>query len=236
MAPQEIGHDPGFYVGLGIQALAIFVLLALVVTGIVIAVRAKSAGGKGCGIAMAVVFGLQVFLVTFWVLINIAASLSPASNSGGEKFGALIRAKDNSCEISVPASWIEAPDLNKDAVLGVKDPLGSEYALVLVDTKEDYKGSLADYAHDTSNRMRDKLTSPRMELPQSLMINGKSAIRQVLHGEIDHLRITYVNTYYEGEARMYQLISWSLESKGDLVRSDFEKIAQSFRERTADEK
>ena len=234
MASPHIGQDPGFYVGLGVQAVAILLLLGLVITGIVIAFRAKTTSGKGCGIAMAVVFGLQVCLVSLWLLINIAASFSPSAGAE-KKFGTVIRAKDNSCEIAVPSFWIETPDLNKDAVLGVKDALGAEYVLVIADTKEDYKGSLADYAHDSSNRMRDKLTSPRMELPQSLTINGKSAIRQVLHGEIDHLRITYVNTYFEGEVRMYQMICWSLESKAEAVRSDFEKIAETFREHTAEE-
>jgi hypothetical protein len=233
MASNEIAHNPGFYIGLGALILAILVLLTLVIVGISIAVRAKTGSGKGCGIVMAIAFGAQFCIFMFWLAVYIAAQFSGPSSKNGWTLAKVLEAKDNSCELSVPSSWIEAPGLNKDAVIGVKDPSESEYALVLMDSKQDYKGTLTDYAHDSSNRMRNKLTSPQMELPQSITIDGKSAIRQVLHGEINRLRIAYFNTYYEGERGFYQLICWSLDSKAQVAKPDFEKIAQSFRERSA---
>ena len=50
MASQEITRNPGFYIGLGLQALLTLVLLGLVIVGIIIAVRAKTETGRGCGV------------------------------------------------------------------------------------------------------------------------------------------------------------------------------------------
>jgi hypothetical protein len=49
MGSQDVTHNPTFYISLGVQALITLVLLGLVVVGIVIAVRAKTGTGKGCG-------------------------------------------------------------------------------------------------------------------------------------------------------------------------------------------
>ena len=55
-------------------------------------------------------------------------------------------------------------------------------------------------------------------------------MRQVVRGEVDHLRITYRITYFEGQNNFYRVFCWSLESKALGFAGDFDKIAESFRE------
>ncbi|MBV9272252.1 MAG: hypothetical protein JO333_00005, partial [Verrucomicrobia bacterium] len=141
----------------------------------------------------------------------------------------LVQAKDGSCQIFVPKPWQDAPDLNSEAVIGVKDPTQREFAMVIADSKTQYTGSLSDYAHDTITRMAGKLTDPQMDAPDTITINGQSAIRQTLRGAYAHLKIVYVITYFESETTLYQLICWSLESLADSAKADFENIAQLFR-------
>jgi hypothetical protein len=229
MGSQEITSNSGFYISLGVEILAVVVLLALVVVGIVIAIRAKTGTGKGCGIVMAIAFALQSGLVAIWILITIITGFE--SNRAGQT--RLVHASDGSCEISVPASWLDDPNLSKEAVLGAKDPLSTEYVVVFADSKEDYSGSLADYAKDCGNRMRERLKSPEVGEPEPVTINGRSAVRQNIRGEINRLRIAYVITYFEDQNKFYRVFCWSIESKATAVKGDFDKIAKSFQENSA---
>ncbi|HXM05028.1 MAG TPA: hypothetical protein VN939_20615 [Chthoniobacterales bacterium] len=229
MGSQQMTHNAGFYVALGVEALAIFVLLGLVIVGIIIAVRAKTGTGKGCGIVMAVAFALQSCLVGCWFLFSIVASL-PSSSLNRVGQTQVIQANDSSCEISVPASWLNSPDLSKQAVLGAKDLTENEYVIVFVHPKQDYTGSLTDFAKDHTDLLRENLTTPQVEVPAAITINGRSAIRQIVHGEINRMRIAYVITYFEGTNQFYRVLCWSLESKADAYKDEFDKIAESFQE------
>ena len=90
MGSQDITHNPSFYFSIGAQVLVTLVLLGLVIVGIVIAIRAKTGRGKGCGIVMAVAFALQACLAAFFFLISFFAGLQSSSSSQPRT----IRAKD----------------------------------------------------------------------------------------------------------------------------------------------
>jgi len=226
MGSQDITHNASFYFSIGAQVLITLVLLALVIVGIVIAVRAKTGRGKGCGIVMAVAFALQACLAAFFFLISFFAGLESSSSSQPR----IIHAKDGSCEISVPRSWVESPDLSAEGVLAAKDLTGGEYVVVYLQSKQDYVGNLDDFAKDHTDLVREKLKAPQVEAPTTISINGKPAVRQVVRGEIDHLRIVYRITYFEGQNNFYRVFCWSLESKAAGFADDFDKIAGSFRE------
>jgi hypothetical protein len=230
MGSQEITHNPGYYISLGVGALAMVVLLALVIVGIVVAIRAKTGTGKGCGIVMAIAFVLQAGLVAFWLLITIVSGFEPSSSQRRGQTR-MVEANDGSCEISVPASWADAPDLSKEAVLGAKDLTGNEYVIVFVHSKEDYTGGLDEFAKDHTDLLREKLMAPKVEAPASISVNGKTAVRQIVRGEIDRLRVTYRITYFEGKNNFYRVFCWSLESKAPWFAGDLDKVAESFREK-----
>lgn len=231
MGSQDVTHNPTFYITLGVQALITLVLLGLVVVGIVIAVRAKTGTGKGCGIVMAIAFALQSCLAAFFFLISFLAGLDSRSSDKPRT----IRAKDGSCELSVPRSWVESPDLSKEGVLGAKDLGGNEYVVIYVHSKQDYVGNLDDFAQDHTDLLQEKLKTPLVEDPATVSVNGKPAVRQVVRGGIDHLRIAYRITYFEGQNNFYRVLCWSLESKAPASASDFDKIAGSFRERQSNQ-
>jgi hypothetical protein len=234
MGSQQITHNPSFYISIGVEALITLVLLGLVVVGIVIAVRAKTGTGKGCGIVMAVAFALQSCLAALFLLISFFAGLESSSSAAGGQTQT-IRAKGGSCEISVPRSWVESPGLSNEGVLGAKDLTGNEYVVVYVHSKQDYVGSLDDFARDHSDLLREKVKTPQVEAPATISINGRPAVRQVVRGEVDHLRISYRITYFEGQNNFYRVFCWSLESKAGACAVDFDKIAESFRERQSNQ-
>ena len=226
MGSQDITHSPSLYFSIGAQVLVTLVLLGVAIVGIVIAVRAKTGRGKGCGIVMGVAFALQACLAAFFFLISFFAGLESSSSSKPR----IIHAKDGSCEISVPRSWVESPDLSAEGVLAAKDVTGSEYVVIYAHSKQDYVGNLNDFAQDHTDLLREKVETPQVEAPAAISINGKPAVRQIVRGEVDHLRITYRITYFEGQDHFYRVFCWSLESKAPGFADDFDKIAGSFRE------
>jgi hypothetical protein len=86
------------------------------------------------------------------------------------------------------------------------------------------------FAQDRTDLVGEKLKTPQVEAPVTISINGKPAVRQVVRGEVDHLRITYRITDFEGQNDFYRVFCWSLESKAAGFAGDFDKIAESFRE------
>ncbi|HTD17215.1 MAG TPA: hypothetical protein VK673_18670 [Chthoniobacterales bacterium] len=116
--------------------------------------------------------------------------------------------------------------MSAEGVLAAKDVTGNEYVVIYVHSKQDYVGNLDDFAQEHSDLLRGKVKTPQVEAPATISINGKPAVRQVVRGEIDHLRITY----FEGQNSFYRVFCWSLESKAAGFASDFDKIAGSFRE------
>jgi hypothetical protein len=80
---------------------------------------------------------------------------------------------------------------------------------------------------DHTDSVREKLETPQAEAPATISINAKPAVRQVVRGEVDHLRITY----FEGQNNFFRVFCWSLESKAASFANDFDKVAESFRER-----
>jgi hypothetical protein len=240
MTPHPPAVPPVYLIG-GLVCLVL--LLIFMMAAIIVAVRSTPGVVRVGAITAAAacsVLSFLAFLLIGGLLIFSLQTAPEAKNQvtaptgvGGSRTleQRLVQAKDGSCQIFVPKPWHDAPDLNSEAVIGVKDPFEKEFAMVITDSKEQYHGSLSDYAHDTTSRMGGKLTAPQMDAPETITINGRAAIRQILRGEYEHLKIVYVITYFESETRLYQLISWSLESDADSAKADFEKIAQFFKAR-----
>ena len=179
-------------------------------------------------------FALQFCLAALWFVVSFFLA-QESKSSGGVGQTRTIHARDGSCEISVPSSWIDSPDLSKAAAIGAKDLIGNEYVIVFVHSKEDYTGGLDDFAKDHTDLLREKLKTPEVEAPVTISINGRSAVRQIVRGEIDRLHITYRITYFEGRDNFYRVLCWSLESKAGASAGDFDKIAESFREEQSEQ-
>jgi hypothetical protein len=233
MAPH---HDTGYLAGFALgEILTVFALCAvasiMLVAGIIVVIRTKQVVLRACAIVGAVAGFSLLCLLTVVLLIGLISKASPPGDNLAEHLR-VAPGKDNSCEISIPASWVENPKIKEDAVIVANDSGQNQFVMILKDGKQDYTGNLADYARDATDRMLKKLTSLQTGLRGSTSVPGRPAIQEVVSGEINHLRISYFITYVEGETRFYQVICWSLESKETAARPLFEKITNSFRETT----
>jgi hypothetical protein len=177
-------------------------------------------------------FGLA-FVASFFESVLRGFPRSGIAQSAGRVRA--VQSKEGSCEISVPDSWLDSPDLSQEAVLGAKNPGQTEFVIVFAESRQDYTGTLADYAQSCGDQMRERLTKPQIEVSRSITINGRSAVRQIFRGELNHLRAVFVVTYFEGQSKFYRVLCWSLESQAEGARADFDKIAESFQERKSNQ-
>lgn len=144
-------------------------------------------------------------MLTLVLLIGIVTKAGSPANNVSENFR-LVSAKDNSCEISIPGSWVENPKIKEDAVIVANDSSQNRFVMILRDGKQHYTGSLADYARDPTERMLKKLTSSQTGLRGSMSVQGRSAIQRIVRGEVSRLRISYFITYIEGDTGFHQVI------------------------------
>jgi Aminoglycoside-2''-adenylyltransferase len=78
----------------------------MLIAGIVVASRAKQVPLRAGGVVGAIVGFSLLCLLTLVLLIGIVTKAGSPANNVSENFR-LVSAKDNSCEISIPGSWVE---------------------------------------------------------------------------------------------------------------------------------
>ncbi len=231
MGTQEITHNPGFYISLGVAALAHGCAPGAGDRWNCYRGTGKNGNRQGLryrdGHCLCVTSRVGRILAADYHRRQ-ALSRTRTKQAGQTR---MVVANDGSCEISVPASWVNAPDLSKEAVLGAKDLTGNEYVIVFVHSKEDYTGGLDEFAKDHTDLLKEKLATPKAEPPVSILVNGRTAVRQIVRGGIDRMRITYRVTYYEGKDNFYRVFCWTLDSKAAAFAGDLDKVAESFREK-----
>jgi hypothetical protein len=222
MRSQDSAYTAGYALGqlfvpMGLLAVA----LVLLGVGIIVAVRAKHVALRGCAV-VGILAGLSAIGLAISIFVGgIVAHVGPGLASS-ENYR-VVSAKDNSCEISVPSSWVENPKIKEDATIVANDPTESRFVMILRDSKQDYTGTLAEYARDATARMLKKLTSTEAGSQESAGVQGRSAIQQVVRGETSRLRIAYFINYVEGSAAFYQVICWSLQSNESFVQTGVRK-------------
>lgn len=194
----------------------------------VVAIQQKRGSSVGCAIAAGLGLTLIVVISLFWFLKAYVQGFQ-ASESRNSPSYRVINATDGSCQVSVPAAWVDNPSLNDLQVLGVNDLNQTEFVAVIKDPKRVYLGDLADYARIITDQQSARLTSSRVETPAAFTLGGVPAIRQVLHGQFKQLRLDFMMIYFEFKDDFYALFCWNIESRTTTAQSDFEHVLATVR-------
>jgi hypothetical protein len=93
--------------------------------------------------------------------------------------------------------------------------------------------SLGEFSDIVRSGLIEALTNPSVSEPEALTLGGQPAIRYEIVGVIDNVKIRYWHVSMESEGHFHQVILWSLPSKFEKNRPDFEAVLQSIRKRAA---
>lgn len=121
-------------------------------------------------------------------------------------------------------------DLNDEADLQMGNLLKEAYCTVLTESKEDFADdfSLAELGEITRGSLLSSIEDASSEGPEEMSLNGQPAIRYELAGTVDNVKVRYWHVVVDSESHFHQVILWSLPSKFEGNRSDFEAVLSSL--------
>ncbi len=179
-------------------------------------------------------FNLVVPAFIFLLLVTASCRLPAAfkrmaeDGSGKPK---VLTSKDGGSQITIPASWKEETTLNMEAVLQASDAVNEMYVVVLENSKQDFEDMRVEkYSELTRATLMERITSPQMGTPSSLIINGYPAIQCEIRGTVQNVRIAYLHVAAESPNHFYQILTWTLPSRFDKNRAQLEEVTRSFKE------
>lgn len=141
-------------------------------------------------------------------------------------------------QLVAPKGW-GAADFHVESVqIGASDPHRGEYAEVVADRKEDYAGSLGQFAEAKRDTMAMSLDNPRLSAVRQIKINGQDAFCFELHGQLPGSSVTigYCVTVLATKTHYIQIIGWTKDSHFADNHDELCSLAQGFSEKADAEK
>lgn len=153
-------------------------------------------------------------------------------SSSSETKEKVLTSSNGLTQITLPAGWSKATDLNDEADLQASRASKEMYFIVLSEDKQAFADdtSLEDYYNIVSNSMTESIKNPRVEGKTQTTVNGYSAIQCDIHGEVDRIKASYLFAVVETENNFHQLIGWSLQYLYDKNKDEIKKVRDSFKE------
>lgn len=130
-----------------------------------------------------------------------------------------------------PASWSMQSDLNDVADLQMGNRFKDVYCTVLTEAKVDFADDVTveTFSDLTRAMLVESLSDPTETGPTTMEYSGQPAVLYELVGSIDNTRIKYWHVSIESPTHFHQVVLWSLPSKFDANKADFEAVLGSIR-------
>ncbi len=161
------------------------------------------------------------FIIT--VLFNLAACESISNEPKKIEF------LNNKFAISIPASWSTLNDLNEMAEIQVGNLFKEAYTIILSENKMDFSDMTLQLHSDiTRSLIQEGLENYQQSAPEQIKVNNYPAIRYQLSGTVDGTNVIYWHVTIETDDYYHQLLLWSLKSKFDGNKADFNSVINSF--------
>ncbi|GIH93894.1 hypothetical protein ACFFMN_15920 [Planobispora siamensis] len=141
-------------------------------------------------------------------------SSPPATEDPTVTDGKTVTASDGKSRLTVPGDWTELSLLN-EAKVQQGNTAKEQYLMVITEAQASFDLQLDGYAKLVIEQMQKRLTNSNVTGPQQLTINGDPALQYELHGTAQGVRITYWVTLVEGAEDFHQILTWTLETRGE---------------------
>ncbi|MGD0462470.1 MAG: hypothetical protein ABSB74_08280 [Tepidisphaeraceae bacterium] len=145
---------------------------------------------------------------------------------------------DGQYRLVAPKGWGPAEFHVDNIQIGASNPRRGEYAEVVADRREDYVGSLQQFAEAKRDTMAMSLDNPRLSPAQQLKISGQDAFRFEIHGQLPGSKVSvgYCLTVLATKTHYIQVIGWAEDSHFADNRQELNSLAQGFSENAGAQK
>ena len=139
---------------------------------------------------------------------------------------------DGLVEITAPGTWTAHDFDNEAATLQIGNLIGVQYLLVISESKREFppEFGIEEYAEVVSGQMREVVEGSVESELLPMEINGLTAFRQELEGDVEGTSIAYLNTFIDGKEHFHQVLTWTLRDQKERHFPVFRETADSFRE------
>lgn len=152
---------------------------------------------------------------------------APATMAGDRA----IYSDDGISELRAPGHWSVRADIGRNAALRVSDSMADFHLAVYTYLPEELEQTtLAKFAEDFSDDLKESLEDGRMSAPRTLTVNGRPAVQYEVAGRVGEDRFVYLSTTVEGKRAMHQLVATVAEADYPAHRGELDKAIRSFRE------
>ena len=165
----------------------------------------------------------QLFAIGLLILVCLACKSLGAPHT--------LKSRDGKFELTVPADMAESTTLSKDADLQATNNSKEIFMFAISKPKSDYADdmTLDRLTEMVRKALMDQLSVTNSPEPESITVNGNSAIRYRLDGTKDGVKIAYLITNIETKDRFYRIYSWTSPSKYGENEKTLKEISESFR-------
>lgn len=150
---------------------------------------------------------------------------------------------ENDFSIYVPNYFKESDDLNDEATLQFQNLFKETYLVVIEEPKQDfidlfreldeYNDSISpvkNYKYVQGEFFKESVDLKKEYPTESTDINGLPSEIVKFDASIEGIDIAYDVAYIEGEADIYMIMAWTLESRREKYSKTFDMAIKSFRE------
>lgn len=174
-------------------------------------------------------------------LFLLATIILQACNSGQQE---QLVSVDNKYSLSIPAFLSKTDDLNEDASLEYQNPLREFYVITIDESKKEldqalidndltdyYENNIEGYSDLILEGLHYGLKNAKTSNILDTTVNKMPAKLTSISGEVDGFEIFYYIGIYEGKDRFYQVLTWTLNNRKSMYKSQMEKILHSLKEK-----
>ncbi|PWL38544.1 hypothetical protein DKG77_09790 [Flagellimonas aquimarina] len=146
-------------------------------------------------------------------------------------------------QVSLPKYMRKTSDLNDDASLQYQNVFKETYVIVIDESKDEFveifkdldeyndNYSIAENYRDVQLQLfAESMNIEKETTPVSLDINGLDAQMVEIDGKVEGIedKICYFLSFIEGDKKVYMVMAWTMVSRKNTYRADFENITKSF--------
>jgi hypothetical protein len=144
----------------------------------------------------------------------------------------VIKSSDGKTQITVFSDWKEDKALNEQATIQASNRLKEKYAIVISESLQDFSEDIKveEFADVVKENMLQSVKNAATSDMTDMTVNGLPAKFFEIQGDVEKVKAKYLIGAVKGKNGIYQIITWTLNSKYDQNKEELKKVIESFKE------
>lgn len=232
-AAYDIGYNIGYMVGVVLMVIILLAVPILMVVSIVKFFKTKSAGWLVlailCGLPLLAFVGLFGYGM-YIGFTNVQNTIAEEQIEGKDR---VVQVLESPLMLAIPDHWKMLNLMEGDPSLQMGNLYKEEYVMAYTNAKSDFFIDASQLSDNTIFELEANLGDAVVGERKEYQVNGMDVFETELSGEIDDLNIVYKCYILDGVENMYQVITWTLNSKRDSAMPNFDTMIRSAQEQSA---